>query len=89
MGGNVRMELRQEGNGIRFSIEDTGPGISEDARKHIFDRFYQGDNSHKEEGNGLGLALVKQIVKGCQGSVEAENLPEGGCCFTVILPKKE
>lgn len=89
MGGNVRMELRQEGNGIRFSIEDTGPGITEDARKHIFDRFYQGDNSHKEEGNGLGLALVKQIVKGCQGSVEAENLPEGGCCFTVFLPKKE
>lgn len=89
VGGTIRMKMQQEKECIRFVIEDTGPGIAEEALKHIFDRFYQGDSSHKEEGNGLGLALVKQIVHGCQGSVEAENIPGGGCRFTVILPEKE
>ena len=60
--------------------------IPEDAKKHIFDRFYQSDNSHRQEGNGLGLALVKQIVNISHGMVKTENLSEGGCRFTVILP---
>jgi len=66
-------------------VEDRGPGIPEDALSHVFDRFYQSDSSHKEEGSGLGLALVKQIVAASGGTVEAENLPVG-CRFTVILP---
>ena len=88
-GGFVRMKLHRKEEGIVFTIEDTGPGIAKEASKHIFDRFYQGDSSHKEEGNGLGLALVKQIVQGCEGSVTAENVTEGGCRFTVVLPIKE
>ena len=53
---------------------------------HIFDRFYQSDSSHKEEGNGLGLALVKQILDGCGGTVAVKNIDAGGCRFTVVLP---
>lgn len=86
--GFIRIRLVREEGQIRFTIEDSGPGIPEDAMKHIFDRFYQIDSSHKAEGNGLGLALVKQIVKANEGSVFAENLPEGGCRFTVTLPEK-
>lgn len=54
----IRM-VKKEGQ-ITFSIEDQGPSIREEAKKHIFDKFYQEDSSHEEEGNGLGLALVKK-----------------------------
>lgn len=85
-GGSIRMELtRQEGQ-IIFAVEDTGPGITEEVRRHMFDKFYQGDTSHKDEGNGLGLALVKHILDQAGGTVAAENGPGGGCRITVTLP---
>lgn len=84
-GGNIRIRMAKKNKQIVFSIEDSGPGISETAKKHIFDKFYQEDSSHKEEGNGLGLALVKEILHICGGSVSAENIPGGGCKFSVIL----
>ena len=70
---------------VIFEIEDSGPGISENAKKRIFEKFYQEDSSHKEEGNGLGLALVKQILNVSAGEISVENLSGGGCRFTVIL----
>jgi len=85
-GGEIRLRLTRQADQALFVIEDNGPGIREAALQHIFDRFYQGDSSHKEEGNGLGLALVKQITQVCGGSVAVENLPGGGCRFTVALP---
>lgn len=86
IGGSITMRLRKEERGAVFVIEDSGPGVSEDIKKHIFDKFYQGDTSHKDEGNGLGLAIVKHILASCQGSIEVENIPTGGCRFTVVLP---
>lgn len=83
--GLIRMRLYQENEKVIFTIEDNGPGISEGAKPHIFDKFYQADSSHKEEGTGLGLALVKQIVTLSNGEVEVENMEEGGCRFTVTL----
>ena len=77
--------LKKEGDRIRFVIDDFGPGLSEEAEKHLFDKFYQGDSSHKQEGNGLGLPLVKKILSIAGGSITAENRAEGGCRFTVIL----
>ena len=87
-GGAVKLQLVKKAHKLIFTIEDQGPGIPEEARKHIFDKFYQADNSHKQEGNGLGLALVKRILATEQGQVAAENLPEGGCRFTVTLSAK-
>lgn len=84
-GGLVTIRLEQVANGVRFFVDDCGPGISETAKKHIFDKFYQEDSSHKQEGNGLGLALVKRIVDMSDGKIEVENLPESGCRFTVTL----
>lgn len=83
--GLIRITLKKADGQIRFTIEDEGPGIDEDAKKHIFDRFYQSDSSHKEEGNGLGLALVKQILRLENGSISVENRAEGGCRFIVLL----
>ncbi|MBQ7915206.1 MAG: HAMP domain-containing histidine kinase [Firmicutes bacterium] len=83
--GLINIKLMQKKNRIEFVIEDCGPGIKEEAQKHIFDKFYQSDSSHKGEGNGLGLALVKQILKTSNGSIFVENRAEGGCRFTLVL----
>ncbi len=84
-GGMIVLRLFRQGEKIVFYVEDRGPGLSEEAQKHIFDKFYQADTSHKEEGNGLGLPLVKRILTNTGGTITAENVPEGGCRFTVIL----
>lgn len=84
-GGLVGIELCHREDRVVVTVEDRGPGIPEEALAHIFDRFYQSETSHQEEGSGLGLALVKQIVTASGGSVCVENLPRG-CKFTVTLP---
>lgn len=83
--GVVKIRLRKNSEQNIFIIEDQGNGLSDEAKRHIFDKFYQEDTSHKEEGNGLGLALVKRILLIEGGEIIAENLPERGCRFTVTL----
>jgi len=83
--GRVCMRLVNAGDIIRFTIEDEGCGLSDESIKHIYDKFYQADSSHKEEGNGLGLSLVKRILSLENGKIYAENLPDKGCRFTVEL----
>lgn len=85
--GYLRIKLYRQGNSLVFTVEDSGEGISDEALRHIFDKFYQGDTSHKQEGNGLGLALVKKIVTLSGGTISAENAEAGGCRFTVTLPE--
>ena len=85
-GGVLRIRLLRAEQNITFTVEDSGPGIPEDAQSHIFDKFYQADTSRMGEGNGLGLALVKRVLDLCDGTVCTENLPQGGCRFTVVLP---
>lgn len=85
-GGTVKIRLYKNKSGDTvFTVTDRGEGLSEDTKKHLFDKFYQGDSSHKEEGNGLGLALVKKILDLEGGNIFAENISEGGCRFTVVL----
>ena len=54
----------------------------------IFERFYQADGSHKSEGNGLGLALARRIVRMCGSEISVSSEPGKGSCFTVELPSK-
>lgn len=86
-GGEVKITLRNLENTIVFTISDSGIGIPQDEQKHIFNKFYQGDSSHKQEGNGLGLALVKKILDLEGGKIKVQNNESGGCTFTVILNK--
>lgn len=86
-GGLVSVRLQTTETSAVFTVDDCGPGISEAAQKHIFDRFYQADTSHRQQGNGLGLALVKKVTEALKGTVTQENLSGGGCRFTVTLPK--
>ena len=85
-GGLIALTLTATADGVLFTIQDQGPGIDETVQGHLFDKFYQGDSSHKSEGNGLGLALVKQIVTAYGGSISACNCAGGGCRFTLHLP---
>ncbi len=84
-GGVIKIRLQEKTDRFIFIIEDEGPGLSEEAKKHLFDKFYQEDTSHRQEGNGLGLALVKRILSIEKGEITVENLPEKGCRFTATL----
>lgn len=84
-GSTIKIQLAKKPGRIIFTIEDQGPGIPEKSLHHVFDKFYQADSAHKQEGNGLGLALVEKILTLEKGSVKAENLESGGCRFTVTL----
>lgn len=84
-GSTVRLRLTRKLGKIVFTVEDEGPGIPEESIRHVFDKFYQADSGHKQEGSGLGLALVEKILKLEKGTVKAENLETGGCRFTVTL----
>ena len=88
IGGEVKLRLTRQGGELVFTIEDRGPGLTEEAKNHIFDKFYQADSSHKQEGNGLGLTLAKRIVSIENGKITVENCRSGGCRFTVILEEK-
>lgn len=85
-GGCITVLLTRQDDRAVVSIQDTGCGISADAQKHIFDKFYQEDSSHTTQGNGLGLALVKQIVTLLNGTIAVQSVPGQGSCFTVSLP---
>jgi signal transduction histidine kinase len=83
----VKIMLSKGENNLVFEVEDQGSGIADMAINHIFDKFYQADSSHKQEGNGLGLSLAKRIIDIEGGQIKGEHI-EGGCRFTVILPEK-
>ena len=86
-GGELRVELKGQGERLLFTVSDRGPGIPPEAQGRIFEKFYQADSSHKQEGNGLGLALVSKIVRLLEGRVWAENREDGGCRFFVELAR--
>ncbi len=84
-GGKITVTLRREGANAVLSVSDTGCGISPEIGAHIFDKFYQGDTSHSQEGNGLGLALVKKVVDVIGGEISVRSQVRKGSTFTVTL----
>ena len=88
-GGEVRVSLRQDADGVELVVQDTGCGIATDHLPHIFDRFYRvpgRDASGPERGLGLGLSFVAWIAKAHEGSVRVESTPGRGSRFIVFLP---
>lgn len=73
---------------LLLTVSDTGCGIPEEKLPHIFDRFYQADDTHTRqgEGTGIGLALVKELIKFMEGAIEVESTVGEGSEFTVYLP---
>jgi signal transduction histidine kinase len=87
-GGRVEVCLTSRDDSARLQVSDTGMGISEADRKHVFERFYRSAdvNDRAIQGSGLGLAIVAAIVEAHGGSVEVESDLGVGTTFTVVLP---
>ncbi len=88
-GGLIHISLTQMPDNIRVVIRDHGIGMDEKTLAHIFDKFYQGDTSRKSQGNGLGLALCREIISRCGGEIQVSSRLNEGSVFTVILPLKK
>ena len=86
-GGSVRVSIQREIDVVVIRVSDDGPGIHEEHRQRIFDRFFTfRPGEEKGVHAGLGLAIVKAIAESHGGTVRAFNLPGKGACFEVRLP---
>ena len=89
-GGALTLHAEPDPAGVRIVVRDTGPGIPPHHLPHIFDRFYKADASRAgaatRSGSGLGLSIVRAIVRQHGGDITAENADGGGAVFTVTLP---
>ncbi len=84
-GGRVALKLRKEDGKAVVCVQDSGCGISPEVGARLFEKFYQGDTSHAQEGNGLGLALVKRVVDILGGEISVESELGKGTTFKVVL----
>jgi signal transduction histidine kinase len=86
--GSIVLRIAIDRNGARFSVSDTGSGISPEDQQRIFTRFFRSDVSRERlsGGAGLGLAIAKAIVTAHGGDIEVKSAPGVGSTFTVILP---
>ncbi len=82
-GGQVVVTVVATGNGIEFSIADTGSGIAEEQLPHVFDRFSRAPGS---PGVGLGLAIAKSLVEAHGGEIRAES-DTTGTTISFVLPR--
>ncbi len=85
-GGIVRITLQKQGEHVKVKFTDTGIGMTEEVKAHIFEKFYQGDPSHHTKGYGVGLTMVAKVVSLCHGRIEVESREGEGSVFTVTLP---
>ena len=87
-GGQVTVTAYRKEKHVYLSVEDMGNGIPEELRERVFEPFFRVDKSRSRElgGVGLGLALVREIVRVHDGSIAVRSNPSGGTVFDVILP---
>ena len=86
--GEIRVELREEGDHVVLEVADTGAGISAAHLPHLFERFYrvEGVPGRSHEGSGIGLALVHELVALHGGDIDVESEPGRGTTFRVRIP---
>lgn len=90
-GGTITIQLKEHEKVVEVRIRDSGIGISEEQKQHIFERFFKADSSRNRAygGSGLGLAIVKKVVDLHQGEIKVESKDGNGTEFIVCIPKYE
>ena len=90
MGGCIQLILLQKREYTQYQVADNGPGIPDDKKAAVFQRFYRADPSHHDRNHfGLGLCIAEEIVRLHRGQIRVEDAPGGGALFTVtIIPQK-
>lgn len=87
-GGQITLGLENMGYGLRFYVRDTGIGMDAETCNHCFDRFRQGDKSHRASGSGLGLAIAREIMDRLGAKIVAHSEVGHGSEFSFILRKE-
>ncbi|WP_299556318.1 two-component regulator propeller domain-containing protein [Seonamhaeicola sp.] len=86
-GDSIVLSILREGEFVKISVKDTGKGIPENKLPHIFDRFYQNEDTITDNlGFGIGLSIAKDIVKLHSGTLTVNSALNEGSCFTIALP---
>jgi len=85
-GGVIRLGAADEGEFVRFFVEDNGPGIPDEEVPHIFDRFWTARRDSRVRGTGMGLAIVRGITEAHGGRVWVERGSSGGARFNLLMP---
>jgi two-component system, OmpR family, sensor histidine kinase ResE len=86
--GHVVLRAYASGRTVRVEVEDTGIGMSGEAQRHVFDRFYRG-RDRDPEGFGLGLAIVAQAVRSLDGRIELDSAPGEGTRVRIVLERAQ
>ncbi|MGY0560920.1 ATP-binding protein [Luteimonas sp. A277] len=88
--GRVELAMQSaEAGGVRFTVSDTGPGLNEEQRKRLFQRFEQAEGAHTASrygGSGLGLAISQELAAEMGGEITVDSTPGTGSSFVVTLP---
>ncbi len=87
----IGIEVRVDGDEVLIAVSDNGPGVAPSERNKIFERFYRGTaaKTRLAAGTGLGLAMVRAVVRAHHGEVRVGANPGGGSVFTIALPIAE
>jgi signal transduction histidine kinase len=87
--GDVDVRVGENGASAWVEVADSGPGIPDEDRDHVFERFYRTDKARSRivPGTGLGLAIVRSIAQVHGGEATARKAPGGGALFRVVLPR--
>ena len=81
----VKMSVSSEG--LAVNVRDHGPGIAPADLPHLFDRFYRGAEARRRiSGTGMGLSIARGMLAAEHGRIWAENCPDGGAQFTIVVP---
>ncbi|MBF4488112.1 two-component regulator propeller domain-containing protein [Flavobacterium sp. CSZ] len=85
-GGTIKIHIKKAGDNVCVSVSDTGRGISNKEKEHIFERFYQAQQEQEKTGTGIGLHIVAEYINLHAGSVSVrDNFPQGSI-FTFQIP---
>lgn len=87
-GGLIAVSASVSNSAVTISIKDSGIGISVEDQKHLFERFFRGQNATHIQGTGLGLNIVAKYIELMEGSLDIDSKENVGTDFTIILPQK-